>query len=389
MTLRWSVYSGTVDDARDEEILNDCFADLVDDSLERGPAFLNYLLDGLVEFESGARIEGTDRETLPDGDGAEVRIDLTVGDESKIVGFESKRRDSLSRSQLENELEKLEYNAAGRDVVLVAITEHLEEPETVVALSEHVRWTSWFRIAQRAFTADSLGDSWGPTASRTQKMFREFGYNEFDGIDSEEFTVTVWELWKQTATQIDGLDTGIRWPNNLLREPQGTSKGWRPIDPDWMLLTFNEDARRPSETCYVLVSNKQTQDIWAGLAIHPNGQEKVQDFLCDNAVAIADRVLEDELDVIQFPLNWLVGRKNLPKGHGSARTAKFPSERDELVNAFSDRKAMKDNGAKRFVFGYSVNPSSALDDTVTKLERLEDIFETADRPKLSALLENK
>lgn len=59
MTLRWSVYTGAVDDTRDEETLNDCFADLVDDSLARAPGFLNYLLDGFVEFESGARIEGT------------------------------------------------------------------------------------------------------------------------------------------------------------------------------------------------------------------------------------------------------------------------------------------------------------------------------------------
>lgn len=104
--------------------------------MARGPGFLNYLLGGLVDFGSGARIEGTDRETLPDLEGEEVRIDLTVGDESKIVGFESKRRDSLSRGHLESELEKLEYNADGRDAILIAITEHLTEPETVSALSE-------------------------------------------------------------------------------------------------------------------------------------------------------------------------------------------------------------------------------------------------------------
>lgn len=387
MTLRWSVYSGVVDDTRDEETLNDCFADLIDDSLEQGPGFLNYLLDGLVEFESGAHIEGTDRETLPDMDETEIRIDLTVGDETKIVGFESKRRDSLSKDQLESEVEKLEYNADGRDTILIAVTEHLNEPKTVAACSKQVRWTSWFRIAQRAFTADSLGENWGPTASRSQKMFREFGYNEFDGIDSEEFTATVWELWKQTATQMENLDTGMRWPNKLLKEPRGTSKGWKPIDPDWTLLTFNEIARRPSKTCYVLISNKKTQDIWAGLAIHPNGQEQVQDFLCDNAEVLADRVLQEDLEVIQFPLNWLVGRKNLPEGHGKARTAKFPSDRDELIDAFRDRKAMKDDGANRFVLGYTVNPSNALDDAVTDLGRLQDVFETAEGPKLRALLE--
>ena len=387
MTLRWSVYSGAVDDIRDEEALNDCFADLIDDTLARGPDFLNYLFDGLVEFESGARIEGTDRETLPDVDGSTIRIDLTVGDDSKIVGFESKRRDNLSEGQLRGELEKLEYNANGRDAILIAVTEHLSEPDTVSTLPGQVRWISWFQIAQRAFTANLLDDNWEPTISRAQKMFREFGYNEFDGINPEEFAVSVWELWKQTARQIEGLNTGIRWPNRLLREPRGTAKGWRPIDPDWMLLTFNETGRRPSETCYALVSNKKTQDVWAGLAIHPNGQEEVRDFLCENAEALADRVLEEELEVIQFPLNWLVGRKNLPKGHGSARTAKYPSTRDELVEAFSDRNGMKNNGAKRFVLGYAIDSSDALEDAVDSLSSLEDIFETDEGPKSGLILD--
>lgn len=93
------------------------------------------------------------------------------------------------------------------------------------------------------------------------------------------------------------------------------------------------------------------------------------------------------MEVIQFPFNWLVGRKNLPEGHEHARTAEFPSERDELIEAFSDRKGMKDNGANRFVLGYQINPSNALDDAVTIIARLQDIFETADGPKLSALIE--
>lgn len=83
----------------------------------------------------------------------------------------------------------------------------------------------------------------------------------------------------------------------------------------------------------------------------------------------------------------MVGRKNLPEGHEHARTAEFPSERDELIEAFSDRKGMKDNGANRFVLGYQINPSNALDDAVTIIARLQDIFETADGPKLSALIE--
>lgn len=387
MTPRWSVYTGVVDDIRDEEALNDCFADLVDDTLMRGPSFLNYLLDGLVEFHPSARIEGTDRETLPDVEGSTIRIDLTVRDDSKIVGFESKRRDTLSKGQLRSELEKLEHNAGGRDTILVAITEDLNEPDIISTLPTQVRWTSWFHLAQQAFAADSLDDSWGPTTSRAQKMFREFGYNEFDGIDSDEFTVSVWELWKLIARQIESLDTGMRWPNKLLRVPRGTSKGWRPVDPDWMLLTFDETGRQPSKTCYALESNKETQEVRVGLVIHPNGQEEVLEFLCENAEALADRVLAEELEVIQFPINWLVGRKNLPKGHGSARTAKFPSKRQELFEAFSDREGMENAGAKRFFLGYSVDSSGALESSVDNLSRLQAIFETEEGPKLSSFVE--
>jgi hypothetical protein len=216
MNSRWAVYAAAVDDWQDEEMLNDCFAGLIDDSLAHGPAFLNYLLDGLVAFEDGAEVIATDREPLPyrsDGD-KDRKIDFTVADDSKVVGFESKRRDSLKDGQLSEEREKLEYNADGRDIVLVAITEHLGKPGIISQMPDDVYWVSWYALAQRAFDGDALDCEWQPTVSRAQKMFREFGYSDFNGIDDGEFRVTVWELWKQIATQASGLETGQRWPCN-------------------------------------------------------------------------------------------------------------------------------------------------------------------------------
>jgi hypothetical protein len=387
MTLRWSVYSEAVNDIRDEEALNDCFADLIDDTLTRGPGFLNYLFDDLVKFESGAQIEGTDRETLPDVDGSTVRIDLTVGDDSKIVGFESKRRDNLSEGQLRSELEKLEHNADGRDVILVAVTENLSEPGLISAFSDRVRWTSWFRIAQHSFAADLADDTWDPTVSRANKMFREFGYNEFDGIDTEDFNICVWELWKQTATQMEGIDTGTRWPYKMLREAAGTSKGYRPVDPDWMILNFNNPNKRPSETSYTLLSNKKTNEVWAGVATHPNHKEDVRETLCENAEQLADEVIEEGLDVIQFPLNWLVGRKNLPERHRKNVRAKRPETRDELVEAFTDRKGMENDGANWFILGYPVDLANPLKESVDSLTHLQDLFGSQTDPSLEALLE--
>lgn len=388
MNPRWTVYGAAVEDWHDEEMLNDCFADLIDDSLARGPGFLNFLLDGLVVFNDGTEVIATDRDPLPyrsDGD-KDRKIDFTIADGSKIVGFESKRRDSLKDGQLSDEREKLEYNADGRDVALVAITEHLSEPATISAMSDNIHWVSWYALAQRAFDGDALDEDWQPTVSRAQKMFREFGYNNFNGIDEDEFRVTVWELWKQIATQVPSLETGQRWPYNMLSEVASGSKGWKPIDPDWMMLTYGEQSgTRPSETGYVVLSNKRTREVWVGLAVHPNSNKDVRDVLCDNAETLADRALNEDMDVVQFPLNWLVGRKNLPEGHHKAVTANRPTTRAELAAAFSDRRGMENDGANRFVLGYRLSSDDVLEEAVMHIHRLQELFDGDDGPELRRL----
>jgi hypothetical protein len=389
MSPRWTVYGAAVDDWRDEELLNDCFADLVDDSLARGPEFLNFLLDGLVVFEDGAEVIATDRDPLPyrhDGD-TDRKIDFTVADDSKIVGFESKRRDNLKDGQLSEEREKLGYNADGRDVVLVAITEHLSKPAIISEMPDNVHWVSWYALAQRAFDGGALDKHWQPTVSRTQKMFREFGYNDFSGIDESEFQVTVWELWKQIATQVPDLETGQRWPYNMLREVASGSKGWKPIDPDWMLLTYGEESgTHPSETGYVVLSNRRMREVWVGLAIHPYSNEHVRDVLCDNAEALTDRVLDENIEAVQFPLKWLVGRKNLPEEHNKAVTADRPSSRDALTTAFSDRRGMENDGANRFVLGYRLSSDDVLEEAIEYIYNLQELFDDDDGPELRQLI---
>jgi hypothetical protein len=47
---------------------------------------------------------------------------------------------------------------------------------------------------------------------------------------------------------------------------------------------------------------------------------------------------------------------------------------------------MKGDGANRFVLGYPVELSNALEESVTTLEKLRDLFETNDEPAIRALL---
>lgn len=392
MRPRWTVYGEAIDDSRDEETLNDCFADLIDDTLILGPDFLNFLLDGLVEFGEEASIEGTDREPL-DYRGAEIdrKIDLTVGDESFLAGIESKRRANLSEDQLLDELDKLRYNADGRDVKLIALTEDVEEPELIHRTPDEIQWMSWFSFAQRIFGPTPLDDSWQPTVSRARKMFREFGYTEFTGIDDDEFQVSVWELWKQLATQVDGLQPGMRWPHRLLKEPAGGGRGWKPIDPDWMLLTFGEiDGQKPSGTNYAILSNKASRELWFTVALDPWGDEALRDTIASNAEMLAERIIEADLELIQFPLNRLVGRKNLPEGHRKNVRAARPTTVEELTEAFSDRSAMRNDGANWFILGYPLEPTdiSIIEEATEAYSRLRELFDEHGEPNIETLLED-
>ena len=85
----WTVYGQVIHDIRDEHTLNNCFIELVDDSLTRGPEFLNYILNGVVTFDEPTQIEATDREPLPHRDtGKNRHIDFTISDNSKLIGLE-------------------------------------------------------------------------------------------------------------------------------------------------------------------------------------------------------------------------------------------------------------------------------------------------------------
>lgn len=192
MEPHWTVYSEVVENVREEEPLNDCFAELIEESLTRDPAFVNHLLDGLVEFGDAANVEGTQRNPLPfRNQGTDRELDFTIGDASKLVGFESKRGGPLNRAQLQDELEKLEYNAGGRKTILVTVTEHWRQPEIVSTYSDQITWIGWRDIARQAFNDDELDETWNPTFARAQKLFNEFGIAWADGVEAEDWDARI------------------------------------------------------------------------------------------------------------------------------------------------------------------------------------------------------
>jgi len=74
--------------------------------------------------------------------------------------------------------------------------------------------------------------------------------------------------------------------------------------------------------------------------------------------------------LVQFPLNWLVGRKNLHEGHHKPVTAARPTTREELTTAFSDRRGMENDGANRFVLDYRLTSDDVLEEAVGHIHHL-------------------
>ena len=108
--------------------------------------------------------------------------------------------------------------------------------------------------------------------------------------------------------------------------------------------------------------------------------------MCDHAETLAAQVKDEELEVIQFPINWLVGRKNLPEDHRKAVTAEYPSTKEELGDAFSDRRGMESDGANRFVLGYRLSSSDVLEESVDYINRLKGLFGGDHGPELQRLI---
>lgn len=166
---------------RDEESQNDFFFSLLAFSLDNGPALLNAIHDDL-NFSDQAEVVATQRNGLsrdpPESESSYI-LDWVVRDTDKLVGYESKTGSGVpSNGQLDGELNKLEANSRGRDIVLCAFTDHHKNPIS----RGDVRWLSWYDVARRVRSLD-LADG---SIKILQEMFDEEGYDQFSGFDTFE-----------------------------------------------------------------------------------------------------------------------------------------------------------------------------------------------------------
>lgn len=139
----------------DEEPLNQQFSGYLYYSLQVGPELVNSLHEDLdISFSKKAKIVAHQKSPLPryTETGTNREIDWVIADENKIVGYESKYGASLSSDQLQDELEKLELNAEGRDVSLITVTTHIDRPSLIDQFeNDSVYWASWSNISKHLY----------------------------------------------------------------------------------------------------------------------------------------------------------------------------------------------------------------------------------------------
>lgn len=206
----------------DEEELNQQIAGYLHYSLQIDTSLINILHDDIpLRFSDQATLVGHQYSPLPryTDNGPNRAIDWVIRDQNKLVGYESKYGDSLTKKQLQDELAKLRVNAGDGDVYLVAVTPDITEP-SIVDEFEDLYWVSWNTFAKRIHSIDSEDVSVGqrPIIKMLQDLFHAEGMEAFTGFsheDKRQYTYFVREL----GQALDATSLELR--RNLPRHTSG------------------------------------------------------------------------------------------------------------------------------------------------------------------------
>ncbi|SEH38614.1 hypothetical protein SAMN05192561_101394 [Halopenitus malekzadehii] len=288
-----------------EERLNRQFAGYLAYSLRIGPELLNRVHeDQPFSIAEGARVVGTQDVPLPryTDDGPDREIDWVVRDPDRLIGYESKYGDSLGTTQLRDELAKLELNADGRDVVLVAVTPHTTPPSAVERIDDdRVFWVGWNTVARTLIRTDvdDLTPEQRPICEMLQDLFEAEGMHPFTGFDHADklqYRYFIRDL-RQELTDTD-LEQPGKIHTSTTTDPEPTS--WKRLVPKRLDVPFVRSSREDDwkrQRSYLTVTvDTETHDVHVGVVFNVREvevhREYVADRLDDLLAYAADRDLE-------------------------------------------------------------------------------------------------
>lgn len=376
--------------ARDgEEPLNDFFVSLL--ARTDTDKVLNAIHDDDdISFDNSARIIETQRSGLDrfaEENERRRTLDWVVRDNSKLVGYESKKGDNeLDEKQLIEEWRKLRINSRGNEEVhLVAVTETTTQPDLEVDFI----WKSWFDIGDAIINIrgkdkilDILSD-----------YMREMGYESFTGFSDYEHTES-WFVQRQNevasfVTELEERAQGFK----MYETPSGTKKGTinlhnrirekpkqvrekshRVFSTSHYVVPFHPNGYRSSNPDYnisedgwyiAVVAPALNNELYIQLDTYPSKSSEIRGTFEEEADGIAD-LMESEGMHLATSRNSL--QHHLPPNRYTTA--------DEIEDVL-ENKAGRDQW-KRLRFGWELDTSLSeeelQEDAIDRMEKLQDLF---------------
>jgi hypothetical protein len=366
-----------------EEPFNYQFGGLLGYSLEAGSDLVSSVHSDISMGENTELVALQDSSELDDTiDATTYEIDIAFEDESTILGIESKRSDYLKSGQLKKELEVLEQNSDGRDVVLLAVNEGTNRPrvvENVAESTEHaVHWTSWHRIADR-IESNELKEKYEPIRKIMVDMLEDADYGmEFEGLPEPELDSQVFIEWQQQFTNLIldvdkmlqseklSLNRRSRKPNILSHSHRSISilenKRWYQPSPVSLFAAFTIDEKRGlylnGRDSYACVyGNYHNDEVGVFLNLCPSAREDHKEVLREYSEEVADIAFKNDMF---FRVSW--------NSHCSPEREPKDMHEGDRVPSFLERKAGEGQG-KRVMIGKLLEEGDSPRETIEEFAR--------------------
>lgn len=289
-----------------EERLNQQFSGYLYYSLQIGPELLNSLHEDLdIAFSEESTLVAHQNSPLPryTEDGTDREIDWVIADKNKLVGYESKYGDSLSSSQLQGELEKLELNAEGRDILLITVTPDTTPPKILDQFEDDpIHWLSWSNISRwlDQIEESDIRAEQRPILRMLQDLFEVEDMHPFTGFDHHDklqYRYFIRDL-RQELVQTE-LENPGKVNSSTTKDPEPSS--WKRLVPKRLDVPFvresREDSWKRTRSYLTTTLDTETHEVHAGIVFNVREIRSHQDYVADSLEELVEYATNRDLQL--------------------------------------------------------------------------------------------
>lgn len=289
-----------------EERLNQQFSGYLYYSLQIDPELLNSLHEDLdIAFSEESTLVAHQNSPLPryTEDGTDREIDWVIADKNKLVGYESKYGDSLSSSQLQGELEKLELNAEGRDILLITVTPHTTPPKILDQFEDDpVHWLSWSSISRwlDQIEESDIRAEQRPILRMLQDLFEVEDMHPFTGFDHHDklqYRYFIRDL-RQELVQTE-LENPGKVNSSTTKDPEPSS--WKRLVPKRLDVPFvresREDSWKRTRSYLTAALDTETHEVHAGIVFNVREIRSHQNYVADSLEELVEYATNRDLQL--------------------------------------------------------------------------------------------